>query len=78
MVTAGNWVIKPHVFRDHPERGLSAAEVKGAILGSFEIAFEAAPATYRVTGPGRLPGKLVCIVAIEEGAVVVTVWRRVR
>jgi hypothetical protein len=37
-VKAGNWVITPHVFRDHPERAINAAEVMGAILTSFTIA----------------------------------------
>lgn len=76
LVRAGQWFISAHVHDDHPDRRIVAAEVRNAILASFSCEFEKASNRWRVTGPAAVPpARLVCIVAIEEKAVVVTVWR---
>ena len=72
--SAGRIILTGHARDRMRQRGADFADVRHALRGARTCSNANTEETWKVTGPDRDGDDLTCVVAIEDGVVVVTVF----
>jgi len=71
-IAAGHWTVRNHAQKRMAQRNVTMKDIRSALMGARDC--QGKGTKWKVTGPDVDGDDLTCVVALENGVVVVTVY----